>query len=90
MIQRGQELGLALEAREAIGIGGEQIRKDLDGDVAIQFLVAGAIHLSHPAFAERGENLERPDSGSNGEGHFSVAWAALDYRVADLTTHPPA
>ena len=69
MIQRGQELRLALEAREAIGIGGEQVGEDLDRDVAIQFPVAGAIHLPHPALAKLGENVIRPNGGSNIEGH---------------------
>src|SRR5687768_14065522 len=88
MSQRRQELGLAVQAREAIGIGGEQIRKDLDGNVALQVVVAIAIRLSHPSFAERRENLVRPDGSSNGEGHLRMAWVALDYRVADLPTHP--
>jgi hypothetical protein len=51
VIQRSQELCLTLEACEAIGIAGEQVWEDLYRDVAVQFFVAGAIHLSHPAFA---------------------------------------
>ena len=54
MIQGGQELRLTFEPREAFGIGGKQVWQDLDRDVAIQFPVARAIHLSHPALAELG------------------------------------
>ena len=64
MIQRGQELRLTLEPREAIGIAGEQVWEDLDRDVAIQLLVAGAIHLSHPAFAELARDSIRPDAAT--------------------------
>jgi hypothetical protein len=37
MIQRGQHLRLQREAREPLGIVGEAIGKDFDGDVAINW-----------------------------------------------------
>ena len=49
MVQRGEQAGLALEAREALGIGREARRQDLDRDVAPQRLVACAVDLTHPA-----------------------------------------
>src|SRR5262249_34736123 len=49
MIQRRQHLCFALESREAIGIVREDRWKDLDCDVAIQFRIARAIDLAHPA-----------------------------------------
>ena len=39
MVQGGKELGLTLEASEAVGIGGEVLGQNLDGDIT----VAGAI-----------------------------------------------
>jgi hypothetical protein len=51
MIQRRQYLRFALEAREAIGIGGKRLGQHFDGHVTIQPRVARAIHLSHPSRA---------------------------------------
>lgn len=42
-----------LEAAQAIGVGRERSRKDLQSDVAIEARVAGAINLSHAALADR-------------------------------------
>ena len=49
MIQRGGGAGFAQQTggRERVVGGGS--RKDLDGDVALELLVVGAIHLAHPA-----------------------------------------
>ncbi len=51
MIQRREELRLALEARQPIGIAGEEVGQDLERDVAPEPRVAGAKHLSHAAGA---------------------------------------
>ena len=63
MVQRGQSLGLALEARHVLGVVGERGRKNFDGDVAIETRVAGAPDLSHAALAELGNNAVRADGG---------------------------
>src|SRR5262249_25617298 len=57
MVERREDLCLALKAREAIGICCERIGKDLQGDVAIELGIARAIHFSHPACPDRGENF---------------------------------
>ena len=36
VIQRGEDLRLAGEARQAVGVGGEEVGQDLDGDIAIE------------------------------------------------------
>jgi hypothetical protein len=41
----GDALGLALEPGAAFGIGGRRLGEDLDRDRAIQFGIAGTIHL---------------------------------------------
>jgi hypothetical protein len=51
MIQGGENLSFALEARQAIEIECELRREDLDRDVAIQLRIARPIHLPHPARA---------------------------------------
>ena len=53
MVQSGQDVRFTPEAGHAIGIEREGVRQDLERDVAIQRGIAGAIHLAHPADAER-------------------------------------
>ena len=52
MVQRREHPRLALEAREAIRVGRELGRQDLDRDVAPELRVARAIHLAHAARAD--------------------------------------
>ena len=57
MIERGERLRFTLEARQAIGIGREQLGQHLDRDVAVETRVAGAIDLAHAARAEHTGDL---------------------------------
>ena len=57
MIQRGEELRLALEARDALRIVAEAIRDEFDRDVASKLRVARTIDLAHPAAAERRDDF---------------------------------
>src|SRR4051812_30964372 len=52
VIELGEELGFTGEAGEALGVGGERVGEDFDGDLAIELAVGGAIDRTHPAFAE--------------------------------------
>jgi hypothetical protein len=38
------------------GIVRERVRQNLDCDVSVQFCIAGAVHLTHAAFADGGED----------------------------------
>src|SRR4029453_18565467 len=62
VIQRGKELRLTFKPCDALGIGGEDVWKDFQRDVAIQFGVAGAIHLTHSAGAKRRQNFVGPQA----------------------------
>ena len=62
MIQRGEDLRFALEAREPLGIGDERVGQDLDGDVPLQPRVARAIDFAHAAGAEGDDDLIRAES----------------------------
>ena len=62
MVERGQHLRFAPEARESIGICGEQIRQQLQRNVAPQLRIAGAIHLAHAAGTERSDNVIRAEA----------------------------
>jgi hypothetical protein len=51
MVQRGEHLGLALEAAQAVRIEGEQLGQHLQRDITIQPGIARAIDLAHAADA---------------------------------------
>ena len=57
VVQRCEDARLALEAREAVGIGGDFDRKELQRDVAIELGVMRAIDLAHAACADRLTNV---------------------------------
>ena len=71
VIQRRQRARLALEARQPIRIGREQIGQHLDGDVALEPGVARAIHLAHSAGADRRDDLVDADAVTRGKAHGS-------------------
>lgn len=52
VIERGKDLRFAGEAGETIGVSGEGIWKDFDGDIAIELSVGGAVDSAHSAFAQ--------------------------------------
>ena len=80
MIERREQLRLALESRDAIRIAGEEGGEDLDRDVAAQARVARPIHFAHAARADGGNNLGRAESGAWCEGHCDGRKHA-DYRA---------
>ena len=57
VVECGERFGFALEARDALWIEREGLRKNLDGDFASELGVAGAVHLAHAAGAERPDDL---------------------------------
>jgi hypothetical protein len=65
--ERARRAGLLLEALQALGIGGEGGRQDLDRHVAPQPRVVGAVHLAHPAGTQWRHDLVRADAASRGE-----------------------
>ena len=69
MVQGRQDTGFTREAGQALGVGRERGGQRLDGDVAAEEGIAGAVHLAHAALAQRGQDLVRADSSAGGEGH---------------------
>ena len=67
MVERGEDLRLAAEPGQALRLVGDLGREHLERDVAPELQVAGAEHLSHPARADRLEDLVVPDPGSRSE-----------------------
>ena len=56
--EAGQDLGFALEAGEALGVRSDGLGQDLDGHLATELGVFGAIHGPHAAFAQLGGDPE--------------------------------
>jgi len=79
VIQRGQRLRFARQARQAVRIVGEDVGQDLDRDIAIQLRIAGAIDLAHSAFAQFGEDLVWPDAIPDYH-HILANWATARSR----------
>jgi hypothetical protein len=69
MVERGEDLRFAVESSQALRIGRDRFGQHFDGDVAIELLVAGAIHLAHSARAELGEDFVRTEANASGETH---------------------
>jgi hypothetical protein len=59
MVERGEDLGFALEASHTLSVCGEGFRQNLQRYVALQFRVLGAVNLAHPARADQADNLVR-------------------------------
>ena len=66
MVQRRERLRLALEPRQALGIGREGLRQHLQGNLAVQPRIARAIDLAHPARAEGGDDFVGAETGARG------------------------
>jgi len=71
MIQGRCGIGFQLEAVQALRIGRERCRQDLDGHVAFEPRIARAIHLAHAAGADGGHDLVRSKAGFAPKRHSS-------------------
>ncbi len=57
VVQAGQRLRFTAEPPPCSLVGEHPSRQHLEGDVAVEVLVAGAIDLAHPAFAQLRDDL---------------------------------
>ena len=69
MVEGGEHQRLALEAGHAVGVGGERVGEDFDGDFASELGVGGAPDDAHPALAELGGDAVVRDGFLS--GHWS-------------------
>jgi len=54
VVQGSEDLRLALEAGQAVGVGGEGLGQELESHVAAELRVGGAVNLPHAACAQGG------------------------------------
>ena len=65
MIERRQDLRLAPETRQPIGVERKRFGQDLQRDVAIQLRITRAIDFAHSSRANGGVDYVRAESRSN-------------------------
>jgi hypothetical protein len=73
MVQAGEELGFALEAGHAFRVSADSLGKDLDGDLAFETGVAGAVHFAHSPDAEQADDLVSAETCTRRDGHIRVS-----------------
>jgi len=56
MVERCENVGFPLEALHPPFVAGKEPGKDLDGDVALELGIVGAVDLAHPAGAEEAQD----------------------------------
>ena len=83
MIQRCENFGFTLEPSEAFRIAGYRSRQHLDGDLASEVGISGAIHLAHAAAAQQRQNLVDAEAGARSERHGTTSGGRL-YGVASI------
>ena len=64
MVERGEELRLALEARHALPVAGKCFGQQLEGDLAAEARVAGTPDLAHATHAEERNYLIWTEAGA--------------------------
>jgi hypothetical protein len=62
MIQRGEYPRLAFEAGQSLSVVRQRTRKQFEGDLASELLIACAVDLPHSSAAERTHHLEPADA----------------------------
>ena len=70
MVQDPGGARLLLETAQALGVGGEGRRQDLDRHLAAEARVPRAVNLSHPPRSDRREDLVGTESGAGLQGHL--------------------
>jgi len=70
MVQPTGRPRFLFEAAPAHRVIRELLRQDFDRDVPLQLRVACAVHLSHPARAERAEDFETAEAVADPNSHL--------------------
>ena len=70
VIQRRERLRLADESLQAILVGDEALRQDLQGDIAIELRVPRLVDLAHAARSESGQDFVGAETSTRRECHL--------------------
>lgn len=93
MIERGERLRLAFQARDTIRVGGKDVGQDLDRDVTMELDVSAAVDLAHASGTKQGCDLVGTEAHTWRQRHS--AWiigyvpsaVELQRRLSDLLRH---
>jgi len=80
VIQRGQNFGFALKARQALGVRGQGGGEHLDRHLALQRHVGGAVDLAHAAGANLGGYLIGTDTGTRAERQAAILSRRVNFQ----------
>ena len=69
MIERRNSARLLTESPQRFGILHQLGREEFQRDVAAEATVTGAVHVTHTARTNRGQNLVGAEAGAGNEGH---------------------
>ena len=69
MIDGASGLGLAFEARDAVGVNRKRLGQHLDGDGTLEPLVARAVHFAHATGANQADDLVGPQLRPRSKPH---------------------
>jgi hypothetical protein len=70
MVQRREQLGLALKSRQPLSVIRERIGQNFDRDFALQARIPRAIDLAHTAGADEGDDFVGAEASAGANGHF--------------------
>ena len=72
MVEGGEEVGLALEAGEALGVARDLGRENLDRHLPAELGVGGPVDLSHPPGSEGSQDLVETEACSRRQCHAAA------------------
>ena len=89
MVQRRERLRFACEPGESVGVASKCVWQDFERDVTIQFRIASAVDLPHPALADMRNDFVDAEPGAGCEGQvLRIIWgqgrhlARLSFSIA--------
>ncbi len=77
VVEAGKDLRFPLEPSKPVWVGCKEVGEDLQRDIPVELGVAGAIHLTHTAFADLGGHFVRTDSVTSRQCHMRLGPSTL-------------
>ena len=68
-LREGEHFRFSLKPREPLGVGGDRVTQNLDGDRPLEVGVLGPIDLAHTARAELAGDFIGTETGAGGQSN---------------------
>ena len=93
VVDRGREVGLAVEPRAEVGVVGQLVGQQLERHLAPQFALLGEVDDAHAAAAEDPLDAVRPEVGAEARvgtrrGHGATNRAVFDHQSYSAALSP--